>query len=184
LNPFSWQLIYCVGLCAGIASKKGKIFVAYSPALMTAAIAYLAFAMFVIRGQRYELTTWGGHPALLVGFDKGMLPLPRVMHILALAYVLSQFGAFRAIAGSAKLAAVSLLGKQGLAVFAWGSLVCISLQVLRDACVFSPVVDCATLIWGLALQYGVALRLQTKKMTLQPRSQIAHGSNLSAAATT
>ncbi len=173
LNPFSWQLIYCVGLCAGISSKKGEPLIGYSPALMTAAIVYLAFAMFVVQGQHYDLTNWGSHPALLVGFDKGILPLPRLMHILALAYVISQVGAFRALAGSARLAAVSLLGKQGLAVFAWGSLVCISLQVLREAYVFSPVLECATLAVGLAIQYGVALRLQTEKLAMKPRSQMA-----------
>jgi hypothetical protein len=167
LNPFSWQLIYCIGLCAGISAKKGETFVGYSPALMAVAIAYLGFAMFVIQGQHYDLTAWGDHPALLVGFEKGILPLPRLMHILALAYVISQIAAFRTIAGSAKLDVVSLLGKQGLAVFAWGSLVCISLQVLRDAYVFSPSVDIATLIAGLAIQYAVALRLQAAKVTAQ-----------------
>lgn len=173
LNPFSWQLIYCVGLCAGISSKKGEALVGYSPVLMAAAIGYLAFAMFIIQGQHYDLTSWGDHPALLVGFDKGILPLPRLMHILALAYVISQITAFRALAGSAKLAAVSLLGKQGLAVFAWGSLACISLQVLREAYVFSPALECATLAVGLAIQYGVALRLQTEKLAISARSQMA-----------
>ena len=173
LNPFSWQLIFCVGLCAGIASKKGETFVGYSPVLMAAAIGYLVFAAFVIQGQHYDLTNWGDHPALLVGFDKGMLPLPRLLHILALAYVISHFASFRAIAGSAKAAPVSLLGKQGLAVFAWGSLVCIALQVLRDAYVFSPAVDLATLMAGLAIQYAVASRLQVEKMAVRNHVQIA-----------
>jgi len=87
LNPFSWQLIYCIGLCAGISAKRGETFVGYSPALMTVAIAYLGFAMFVIQGQHYDLTTWDDHPALLVGFEKGILPLPRLLHVLALAYI-------------------------------------------------------------------------------------------------
>lgn len=174
LNPFSWQLIYCIGLCAGISSKKGDSLVGYSPVLMAAAIGYLAFAIFVIQGQHYDLTSWGdGHPALLVGFDKGILPLPRLMHILALTYVISQIKAFRSFAGSAMLAAVSLLGKQGLAVFAWGSLVCISLQVLREAYVFSPALECATLAVGLAIQYGIALRLETEKLAVNRRSQMA-----------
>nr|WP_245206623.1 MULTISPECIES: OpgC domain-containing protein [unclassified Rhizobium] len=163
LNPFSWQLIYCIGLCAGISAKKRETLVAYSPVLMAVAITYLAFAMFVINGQHYDLTAWGDNPALLVGFDKGMLPLPRLLHILALAYVISQFTVFRAVAGSARLAWVSLLGKQGLAVFAWGSLVCITLQVFKDAYQFSPVVDFATLAAGLAIQYTVALHLQNEK---------------------
>jgi hypothetical protein len=173
LNPFSWQLIYCIGLCAGISAKKGEAFVGYSPVLMAAAIAYLGFAMFVIQGQHYDLTAWGDHPALLVGFEKGILPLPRLMHILALAYVISQIAAFRTIAGSAKLAIVSLLGKQGLAVFAWGSLVCISLQVLREAYVFSAAVDIATLIAGLAIQYAVAQRLQTAKVAVKNQTRMA-----------
>ncbi len=71
------------------------------------------------------------------------------------------------------LAAVSLLGKQGLAVFAWGSLVCISLQVLREAYVFSTALECATLAVGLAIQYGVALRLETEKLAMNRRSQMA-----------
>ncbi|WP_289727671.1 OpgC domain-containing protein [Rhizobium sp. S163] len=167
LNPFSWQLIYCIGLCAGISMKKGESLVGYSPVLMATAIAYLGFAMFVIQGQHYELTAWGDHPALLIGFEKGILPLPRLIHILALSYVISQINVCRVVAGSAKLAAVSLLGKQGLAVFAWGSLVCISLQVLREAYQFSPAVDISTLIFGLAIQYVVAQRLQSDKVTLR-----------------
>lgn len=173
LNPFSWQLIYCIGLCAGISAKKGETFVGYSPVLMTVAITYLGFSMFVIQGQNYELTAWGDSPALLAGFDKGILPLPRLMHALALAYVVSQIAVFRTIAGSAKLAAVSLLGKQGLAVFAWGSLAAIVLQVLREAYVFSSAVEITTLMIGLAIQYAVAQRLETAKVVVKKQARVA-----------
>lgn len=87
--------------------------------------------------------------------------------------MISQIAAFRSIAGNAKVAAVALLGKQGLAVFAWGSVTCISLQVLREAYAFSPALDCATLALGVAVQYAVALRLQAEKMVLRPRKQMA-----------
>ncbi|SEI11838.1 hypothetical protein SAMN05216228_101312 [Rhizobium tibeticum] len=165
LNPFSWQLIFCIGLCAGMASKKRETFVGYNSTLMFASLVYLAFSLFVIQGQRYDLTNWGDHPAILVGFDKGILPLPRLLHVLALTYVISQFGVFRRIAADTRLGAVTLLGMQGLAVFAWGSLICIVLQVIREAYTVPLLLDASTLAAGLAAQYAVANRLQQAKIS-------------------
>ncbi|MBB3317931.1 MULTISPECIES: OpgC family protein [unclassified Rhizobium] len=173
LNPFSWQLIYCVGLCAGMALKKQETFVGYNLTLMTASLAYLAFSLFVIVGQHYELTSWGNHPAFLVGFDKATLPLPRLLHILALAYVVSQLPICARIAAEERLGAVTVLGKQGLAVFAWGSLICIALQVLREAYQFPLLLEAATLAAGLAAQYVVAERLQNSKLSARAATQAA-----------
>ncbi|RDJ07862.1 OpgC family protein [Rhizobium grahamii] len=171
LNPFSWQLIFCIGLCAGMASKKQESFVGYNPTLMAASLAYLAFSLFVIEGQHYELTDWGDHPAFLVGFDKGILPLPRLLHILALAYVVSQLPACGRIAANARLGALTLLGKHGLAVFAWGSLISIALQVLREAYPFPLLLEAAAIVAGLTAQYLVAERLQNSKLSARLATQ-------------
>lgn len=167
LNPLSWQLLFVTGLLLGLRLKAGARLVPLHPRLTALAAGYLALAFLWVRvpaigdqgraltGALYDL----GVPALFVGFDKGYVQLPRLLHVLALAYLVSAFPGFRAAAP--RFAVLTLMGRQALPVFAMGTLLAFALraiwQLLADA--GQPpglALDAALITTGLALQLGLA----------------------------
>jgi hypothetical protein len=156
LNPFCWQLIFVIGLCIGVSQKTGRALVGYNPYLMTAAVAFTLFSAYVIQAERYDLMTFPSLPMILGGFDKGILPLPRLLHILSLAYIVAHLPFARTISAARIAAPVIVLGKESLAVFAWGSVLAIILQAYKEVYQFPFLLDTILLVVGLMVQYTVA----------------------------
>jgi hypothetical protein len=170
LNPFSWQLIFVIGLCIGVGVKSGKPLLRYHPFVMAAALVYTLFAAYVIQYERYDLVTFPDVPLLFAGFDKGALPLPRLLHILSLAYIVAYTPFARMISASALARPVVALGKESLAVFAWGSVLALVLQAYKEAYTFSFALDSVLLAFGLFIQYTVALYCRMQRLTVSPRA--------------
>lgn len=157
LNPFCWQLVFVIGLCIGVGVKKGKPLVGYSPFIMTLAVAYAFFSAYVIQFQRFDLVSFEGLPAFLAGFDKGILPLPRLTHILALAYIVAYLPITSTVSNAKVARPIVALGRESLAVFAWGSVIALVLQAYKETYVISFILDSVALATGILVQYGVAI---------------------------
>jgi hypothetical protein len=170
LDPFSWQLIFVIGLCIGVNVKSGKPLVGYHPFLMAAAIVYTLFAAYVLQFERYDLVTFPDVPLLFAGFDKGALPLPRLLHILSLAYIVAYAPFARVISSSALARPVVALGKESLAVFAWGSVLAIVLQAYKEVYTFSFALDTVLLGFGIFIQYTVAVYCRLQRSATTPRN--------------
>lgn len=162
-NPFSWQILFVIGLMSGAAMKIGKRFIPYHPALFAAAAAFLVFVLVWMKvpavgeAGRGVLTiiSDAGTPFYLVWFDKTFLALPRMLHALALFYVLGHLPIMRSVAASRFAAPLRLLGRQGLAVFATGTVLSMLLQAVKTAREPDPIFD--GLILGSGLLVLVAL---------------------------
>lgn len=118
-NPFAWQLIFTLGVVACILWRDAPL--TFSPALMAASIAGLAFAAAAV-------TDAGGlapglRDAAFAGLDlpKQNLGLGRLLHFLMLAYVIAQTPRLAALAKSGLGQAFQQLGRHSLAIFALGS---------------------------------------------------------------
>lgn len=170
LNPFSWQLVFSIGLAMGVGAKRKQTLVPYSPVLMTLAVGYVLFSAFVVQFQRFDFVTFPTLPALLGGFDKGILPLPRLMHVLFLAYIVAYLPFARRVSAAEFSAPVVMLGKESLAVFAWGSVICIVLQAFKEVYTFPVALDGAVLVAGLAVQYAIAVHCRETRTVAAPRS--------------
>src|SRR3569833_4757171 len=139
-NPLSWQLIFVIGLFSGVAMRERKALVPYDNVLfIVAAVAVLFVAFWA---QLDWLGTFGrdqllaplrhiGFPDYFVWFDKTSLALPRLLHALALAYVLSSIPQVLRIAESPFAAPLTLLGRHGLPVFATGSVLDMLVQAVK-----------------------------------------------------
>jgi hypothetical protein len=138
-NPFSWQVLFVAGLMSGIAMKTGNSFIPYNRVLFVIAAAFLIFVLFWMKvppvgqwGQSVMSAMRGaGVPFYITNFDKTFLSLPRLLHALALFYV---FGNWRVMAGLAQTAFAKpfrLLGQQGLAVFATGTVISLVFQIIK-----------------------------------------------------
>jgi hypothetical protein len=163
-NPVAWQLLFVLGLLTGINLRQGRRFVPLDGWLLGAAIAYLLAALVIVQApglmQRFSTALWGlneyGAPWLLVSFDKTFLTAPRLLHILALAYVLSAFPAVRQAAASAIGRPFALLGRHSLQVFALGTILAFVGQVIKGDMVPSMALDTLILGTGIALMFLMA----------------------------
>lgn len=167
-NPFAWQFIYVVGIAGGLAALDGRKFVAPRRWLYWLCVGFLIFAcVWAYIGQG----RWPGQgylPAFLSSYDKGYLALPRLLHALALAYVLTNTAWIARMLKWRVFAPVELLGRNSLAVFATGSVIAIAFQVLRARYDTTALEDGALLAAGILVQYGIA-RLMMSAPAQKPK---------------
>jgi hypothetical protein len=168
-NPIAWQLIFVVGLLGGLAMKEGRKLVPYNPVLFGAACAFLAFSLVVTVLGLWGFTGDLGLPFFIHGYDKTFAALPRVLHVLALAYVLTNLHVVRRLASHRLADPLAVLGQNGLAVFASGSVICIVIQVVKNSFVLNAVQDGVLLALGLLAQYAIALYVSRGKKAGQPK---------------
>lgn len=176
-DPFSWQLLFVLGLLSGMAMKAGTVFVPYSKLLMGFAIGMLVFTLMWMKISpfgKFMNGTMGwlsglGVPFYITWFDKTFLSLPRLLHALALFYVLSNWPAMRRLASSTIAAPLRLMGRQGLAIFATGTVMSMFLQALRTRSEPDLMVDGILLGSGLLLLVGLAWALTKTQETTRTK---------------
>lgn len=168
-NPLTWQLIFIIGLLTGVALKDGRRFVPVRRWLQVATGAFLVYAAFSVQIPAVSKAT--GHtlwlaketfhlPWNITVFDKTYVTVPRLLHILALAYFLSSFAFIRRACAHWLAAPFELLGRQALPVFALGSVLCIGLQGVKHVTGENILADMAILSVGLGLQFALAAARQ------------------------
>ncbi|MGC9446791.1 OpgC family protein [Cereibacter johrii] len=164
-NPLAWQIIFVMGLLTGVALKKGRRFVPILPWLQALTAAYLLLALIWLKVPVvYDtmnhfmrvLNQDLGLPFYITAFDKTFATVPRLLHVLALAYLLSTLGWVRHLAASNWAEPFALLGRHSLQVFATGTILCFALQGVKDLTGDRFLFDTLLLAMGLSVQFGVA----------------------------
>ncbi len=164
-NPVAWQLVFVVGLLTGMALKEGRRFVAYRAWLFWASVAMLLGALawmkidLVRDAGRAGLAWLGAHgaPFYITNFDKTYLAAPRLLHALALFYVISCLPVMLRVARAHAAAPIALLGRFGLPVFATGSVLSILGQAIKKSDLPQGLgLDLAVIGGGLAAQFAIA----------------------------
>ncbi|KFB08940.1 OpgC family protein [Nitratireductor basaltis] len=158
-NPFSWQLVYAFGIAGGLGMIKGEAFVPYRRWLFWLAAGFLAFSLVWMKLRMGGLPGRSFLPYYVAGFDKTYESLPRLLHVLALAYVVTNLPTVTRLMSSSMFQPVALMGQNGLAVFATGSVLAMGLQVVRVGMETNIAQDGALLLAGLLVQYLVAAGL-------------------------
>lgn len=163
-NPLAWQLLFTLGILTGLALREGRRFVPQRQWLFWAAAGWLVFCLVWVKSDAmlkglghviWQFRQWGA-PFWLVDFDKTFVSGPRLLHIMALAYVLSMPGLVPHIAASRVVAPIRLLGRQGLPVFALGTVLAIFAQAVKAVHPAGIWQDTALILGGLALQWAFA----------------------------
>jgi hypothetical protein len=173
-NPFSWQLLFTIGLLSGMAMKQGRRFVPQLNWLFGASAAVLVFVLIWMKvpalgdagRQGLGLLNKLGLPFYVTWFDKTFLALPRLLHALALFYVLANLPLMRSFAESRWAMPLRLMGRQGLAVFATGTVLSLLLQAVKTGVTADFWLDSVFILGGLAALVGLAYVLtRTQEMT-------------------
>lgn len=176
-NPLSWQLLFVLGLLCGMAMKRGGQFVPFHPVAFALALVYVILVLVWVKNPEFGAAgrevlgalSRLGLPFYVTWFDKTFLALPRLSHALALFYVLASLPLMHRLATSRLAAPLRLLGRQGLAVFATGTVISMGLQVVKTVVPPDPLTDGLLLGSGLVLLLALAWAL-TATTDLRRRS--------------
>jgi hypothetical protein len=166
-NPFSWQILFVTGLLSGMAMKRGQTFIPLNTALYAAAAAFLVLVLLWVKIPELGIAgrsvlaalSKAGAPFYITSFDKTYVALPRLLHALALFYVLGHMPAMLSLARSRYAAPLRAMGRQGLAVFATGTVISLFLQVVKTPRQPDPLFDGLILAAGLLTLWGLAITL-------------------------
>ncbi len=130
-NPFAWQVLFTGGFVLGVLWRRGWSF-AIPRWLAWSAAAFVALALVVVQTRSWALLPALPHPHLLWSFEKGYVPLPRLLHVCALGVLLFATPLWDALAKIKPTSFVHAIGRNALPVFCWGSLGCLVAAVARS----------------------------------------------------
>lgn len=165
-NPFAWQLLFTMGIFTGAFLVRTGV--AYQRYAFAGAVGFLAVSAVAMTDG------FGLYPNLLwstfVNFDlvKSDLGLGRMLHFLALAYVVTQIRVGQVLEKTAFGAEMARLGRNALPVFAVGSVLSAAGEVIMTLAAVkssaSPhVVGMVFTLFGILGLLGMARYLEWKK---------------------
>lgn len=159
LNPFSWQLLFVIGIAATVHVRSGGRLPS-SPWWKVLAAAYLLFALVWVYSPMWGQEGWRGLPLFLAGFDKTFLALPRLLNILALAYLIVSVPALSRLARTRPNNPLAIFGKHSLPVFIFGTVLAMLGQVAKTFYGQSLLNDATIIAVALAAQFALAYALE------------------------
>ncbi|MFT4181281.1 MAG: OpgC domain-containing protein [Rhizobium sp.] len=166
LNPLSWQFLFVIGFVAVMHVKRGGR-IGYNPVLFTLSLAYVLLSFIWVTDKLWvlgdQLATLG-LPTVITGFDKTFLSLPRLLHVLALAYlILCMPSASRLLRRSADHP-LTILGRHSLSIFVAGTILAMAGQVILYVTEKDPAVGGAYVLVGIVAQFAYAYYLEHRRL--------------------
>ena len=166
-NPLGWQLVFAFGLAIGLSVKTGRAFVPFSRVLYTLAFAFVIWSGYWVKMKMGAVPGLAALPDLFADTDKGALAFLRLVHVLALAYVIIHTRFIGWLLSTVVFRPIALVGRNGLAVFASGSVLAIFMQVLFEAWPVGDAVKVAFIVAGMAAQFLIALYFDRRKAVVK-----------------
>ncbi|BCH31057.1 membrane protein [Mesorhizobium sp. L-8-10] len=157
LNPLSWQFLFMIGIVGRMhVAQGGRI--SADRRLVWLAAAYVVISLAWVHSPLWGRDAWLGLPAVLTGFDKTFLSLPRLLHILAVAYLLAT--AAPNLLRTRIDHPLAILGKRSLPVFIAGTVVAMVAQVVKQLAPASLALDTLLIASGIGIQFALAYYLE------------------------
>jgi hypothetical protein len=155
LNPWSWQFLFVIGMICMMRARAGAP-VQRHRLLVAMAGGYLTLSLFWVLLSWWGLDFSYGLPAVLTGFDKTFLSLTRLLHVLALAYLLAVFPVFSRMARLRIDHPLVLIGRHSLPVFIFGTILAMVGQVLLFVTGRDPLWGSLFVLAGIGLHFAYA----------------------------
>ncbi|WP_244464848.1 OpgC family protein [Martelella endophytica] len=178
-DPFCWLLLFAIGLAIGTARRQGWSLVPFSSKLYALCVGFVVFAAVWRFTGHYAFPFPSITPAIIADTSKETLGLPRIAHILALAYIVIYLPGLRSLLGARVFSPFNIMGRASLVTFVTGSLIAFSLQLFRLIVSTTLLEDTLLLLTGIVIQYAVARyalaragRLRQKQAKPSPPSGI------------
>jgi hypothetical protein len=158
-NPLAWQFLFTLGLCLGAGIVEGRR-APHRPVLTALALGYVVLAAVWVQLGIWAPWDLRPVPTFIWGFDKTNLSLPRLLHVVALAYLVLQLPIERYLRLSTLAKPLIVLGRHSLPVFCIGTVLAIAAQIGRATFGHSPASDLVMLGMGAFIQVGLAWGLE------------------------
>lgn len=162
-NPMAWQLMFALGIFAGLAAKEGRI-------PFYSGVYHLAH-LFTIGAAIIVSNCLGLAPGLVdaagqyLDWDKTQLGAIRIIDFLALAYVIFCSSVTAKLQGGSLYRAASLLGRHALPIYCGGSLLSAVGHILHETWTASPLFDVVFVVACLNALHKVAAILERRRET-------------------
>ena len=168
-NPLAWQIIFVLGLYFGLRLNPppvdGRLFI---------------LSVIVVVGSLFLLTdAFGFSPDLWdtvrdhVAHDKTGLSWIRLVHFVALAYVIYYANVTELLRTTPVFAPLALLGRHSLAVFAAGALLTLVGEAIMETEIPDVLGQVIIVIGGCMVQYWIALYFEAR-VTRRKAAAAAH----------
>ncbi len=164
-NPLAWQLLFTLGLVGGWAIIQ-KWQLPQHRMLAPLASLYLVVSFIVVHGGYVGAYDLSPVPRFLWDQDKTNLSMPRLLHIAALAYLVSRLPVEAWIAKRASCRPLILMGRHSLPVFSLGIVLSLAAQLVRILHGGGTGFDMLLISFGLSLQMGLGWVLEWQKTGL------------------
>ncbi|WBV42129.1 OpgC family protein [Pseudoroseomonas cervicalis] len=174
-NPLSWQFLFVLGFALGARRARTGQAVSYHRGLWWAAAGYLFIGMLSMQGTGLPSPGWLPLPDFLTVPEKQFVSLPRLLHLLALAYVVV-FSPLQDWARSApRNHPLAMMGRHSLPIFCTGLLVSLTGVAFRQTGYDGVLFDITYVTAGIVTQMLVAglLTLTEKRRSLPASSDAA-----------
>lgn len=165
LNPLSWQFLFVIGVAAALHVKRGGR-LPQSPALALAAAGYLLLSWAWVKIPLWGIDTSFGMPAVLTGFDKTYLSAPRLLHVLAAAYLIAVLPHVSNVFRLPESNPLAVMGRHGLSVFVLGTILAMAAQAWRMVHIPSPASDITIVAIGIGAQFALAFYIEWYRRTV------------------
>ena len=164
-NPFAWQFLFVIGVALALAVRAGDGLLPRHPLVTAAAWTFLGFALL----QGGSWTAWGLpdlRPLAMAQPDKGYVVPLRLIHILALTYLVFSSNWVRSLSSRRWLRPLDACGRHSLEIFAVGCLAALIGRTLYRT--FDAVwpLQVAVNVGGLALMLVVGYGLDVRARRL------------------
>ncbi len=177
-NPLSWQLLYVVGFAGWLyAREHGGI--PYNKYVFWAAVVMLVWWCLWVQFGWWHLwsyVTMKGAVGALWGFNKSFISIPRLLHVLALAYVFIHSplpGLLQRIIS--KNNPIVRIGQHGLHLFCFGSVLSMFLLIIRIQLGGGILLDTVLVGFGIYCHFALAHYLSRPDKTKTDGPLVAGG---------
>jgi hypothetical protein len=157
-NPFAWQLLLVGGFALGVAWRQ-RLNVKLPPWLVVIAGGYVILAGIVRVNQLWAYFPALPLPPLIWGFEKGYVALPRLLHGLALLVILLGTPLWSLLSRIPTSSPFHAMGRNALAVFCWGEILCLVATIARFELGGGIAVDLALVVAHFAVIASFAMIL-------------------------
>jgi hypothetical protein len=155
LNPWSWQFLFVIGLVSMMHVRAGGRLPRH-PALVAAAGGYVAISFLWVILSWWNVDLSLGLPAVLTGFDKTFLSVSRLVHVLALGYLVAVIPFFSRITRLRLDHPLVRIGRHSLPVFIFGTILAMVGQVLLFVTGKDPLWGTLFVAGGIGLHFAYA----------------------------
>jgi hypothetical protein len=178
-NPLAWQLLFAIGIFVGRRVKTGGI--GYDRRLFALCLMIVVGAAFSVTDGFNLMPGLWGQVVELLDHSKTDLGMARLVHFLALAYVISHSGITRLLRPTPIFAPLALIGRFSLPVFSTGCVLTavgeVMVETRPDDYAYPLTLGAFVVIGGIVLHYLVA-RLLAWRRTAQLRPTLVPAGNV------